>query len=135
MREKANAARLAVKIVPIVITEAVIRLLNHQAAGLPALPRLLEEAVGLEPVLGQQLGRELLEQAGGGEGRDARGVHDGHVGRRAADRRQRQLRVVGVAPRQDQLAHVAVPVLSVDASRRVSMIALTTRGVSSSIAG
>ena len=78
------------------------------AARLAALPRLLEEALALEAVAREQLGRELLEQPGRGERRQPGGVHDGDVGRRAADRRQRELRVVGVAPRQDQLAHVAV---------------------------
>ena len=86
-------------------------------ARLAALPRLLEEALALEAVAREQLGRELLEQPGRGEGRQPGGVDDGDVGRRAADRGQRELRVVGVAPRQDQLAHVAVRVLGAMSAR------------------
>ena len=83
----------------------------------PLFHGLLEEPVALEPVRLEHLGRQLLEQAGRGERREPRGVHDRDVGRRAADRRQRQLRVVRVAPRQDQLADVAVGVLGVDVAR------------------
>ena len=56
------------------------------AARLAALPRLLEEAVGLEAVAREQLGRELLEQARRGERGQPRGVDDGDV--RAAIRRR-----------------------------------------------
>jgi hypothetical protein len=46
--------------------------------------------------------------------RQARRVHDRDVRRRAADRCQRELRVVRVAPLQDQLADIAVGMLGVD---------------------
>jgi hypothetical protein len=62
----------------------------------------------------EHLGRELLEQAGGREGGQPRRVDDGDVRGRSADGGQRELRVVGVPPRQDQLAHVAVRVLGID---------------------
>jgi len=68
------------------------------ALELPALPDRRLELVGRDPVLLEQVGRELHYEAGGRERPEAGGVRDRHVGRASADRGELQLRVVRRPP-------------------------------------